>query len=302
MAAEVAEPRASRERRARRRPDQIPRDPATGWVAGPASLPRAEHRFSAVRIGVASLFPVWMDAGVIVLGLSLLASAGIMGMAGLRDWRLWTVMRQVAPTTPDQLAESARTGRLRRELVAVAGVARANRAGPLTSTVNAQPCVWHRHIVHRRRVRRSADGRTRPSLMRRRVADVSSREPLILAGTAATIGLLPEGIHVDRPARAATRILPGLVSQPFPDAEGLMGSDLYVHREWIIPSGAPLYVLGEATTTATGLIVRRPAKGPHLISTRSAGGLRRHALATAITGFGLSATAAAGGVAVLILL
>jgi hypothetical protein len=231
----------------------------------------------------------------VVLGLSLLALAGIIGMAGLRDWRLWTVMRRVVPTTPDQLAETARSGRLWRELVAVAGVALATRSGPLMSVVNTRPCVWHRHTVHRRRVRRTADGR-------KRVADVTSRDPLILGGTAARIGLLPDGIHVDRPARAATRVLPGLVSQPFPDAAGLMGGDLYVHREWIIPGGTRLYVLGEATATAAGIVVRRPTNGPHLISTRSAGGLRRRALATAVIGFVLSGAVAVAGVIVVIML
>jgi hypothetical protein len=234
----------------------------------------------------------------IVLGLALLGLAGIFVMAGRRDWRLWTVLRRTVPATPDQLVEAARAGRLRRELVAVTGIARAGRAGPLVSTVNGQDCVWHRHTVHHRRVRRRADGRTRQSLRRRQVADVSSSESVILVGATVGVELQPRDIPIDRPARAGVRYLPARVTADFP-AAGLMGTDLYVHREWIIQSGTPLYVLGEATASKGRIVLRRPAKGPAVVSTRGIAGLRRHRLTSAVTGFAVAALVAAAGLVVL---
>jgi hypothetical protein len=236
----------------------------------------------------------------IVLGLALLALAGIFVMAGLRDWRLWTVLRRTAPATPDQLVEAARAGRLRRELVAVTGIARAGRAGPLVSTVNGQDCVWHRHTVHHRRVRRRSDGRTRQSLRRRQVADVSSSESVILVGTTVGVELQPRDIQIDRPARAGVRYLPARVTADFPEAAGLMGTDLYVHREWIIQSGTPLYVLGEATASNGRIVLRRPAKGPSVVSTRGIAGLRRHRFTSAVAGFAIATVVAAAGLVVLV--
>jgi E3 Ubiquitin ligase len=239
---------------------------------------------------------------VVVASLSLLAFAGILVLAGVREWRLWTVVRRVAPTTPDQLADRARTGRVRRELVAVVGFAGPDRRGPLRSRVNEQPCVWHHHIVYRRRVRRRADGRTRTSWRRRRVADVSTDDPVVLSGAAARVELLPTGIPVDRPMRTATRVLPALVSQPFPDAAELMDGDRYVHREWIIPVRAPLYVLAEATATGGAVTLRKPAAGPRVISTRTVAGLRRHQLTTAATAFALAIVVAVVAVLLLVAL
>ena len=239
---------------------------------------------------------------VVIASLALLAFAGILVLAGLREWRLWTVVRRLAPVTPDQLADRARTGRVRRELVAVVGVAGVARREPLRSTVNEQACVWHHHTVHRRRVRRRADGRTRTSWRRRRVADVSTDDPVVLTGSAARVEVLPTGIPVDRPMRTATRVLPALVSQPFPEAAELMGGDRYVHREWIIPGGTPLYVLAEATATGSAVTLRRPAAGPRVISTRTAVGLRRRQLLTAVSAFALALVVAVAAVVVLVVL
>jgi E3 ubiquitin ligase len=234
----------------------------------------------------------------VVVGLALVGLAGIFVMAALRDWRLWTVLRRTAPITPDELAQAARSGRLRGTLVAVQGVARPGPSGPLTSTVNGQVCVWHRHTVHHRRIRRGKDGRARQSLRRRRVADVSSREPVLLAGTAARVELRTHDLPMDKPTRAGVRVLPAQVTQTFPDVDGLMGSDLYVHREWIVHNGAKLYVLAEAIGSGGGIVLRRPAKGPAVVSTRAGAALRRNRLTSAITGFLLTALAVSAAIAV----
>src|SRR5262245_7838116 len=146
--------------------------------------------------------------------------------------------------TPDELI-AAIGGRRGRRLVAVTGRAQPGRGGTLTSAVNAVECVWHRHIVHRRRMRRDASGRSRAALLRRRVADQASSEPFTVAGSAARIPLQPTGLDIDRPDRAPKRTLPGLATRPFPE-DLMAAADLYVHREWIIHSGTPLYLLAEA--------------------------------------------------------
>ena len=233
-----------------------------------------------------------------VVGLGLLGVAGIFALAGLRDWRLWRVSGRIVPVTPDQLVASTWARRPGRELVALTGTAHPGRDGPLTSAVNAVPCVWHRHTVHHR----ATDGRSRPSLRRRLVADETSRDTLLLSGPTARIPLQPHGFQVDRPAPAGARRLPGLVSRPFPEAAALMSPDRYDHREWVIPSGTRLYVLAEAVTLPGGIVLRRPSRGPHLVSTRSLGGVRRRALTAAVIAFAIAAGAAAGSVVAIVVL
>lgn len=229
-----------------------------------------------------------------IVGVGLLGVAGIFAMAGLRDWRLWTVSGRLPPVTPDELASG---GTRRRMLVAVTGRAEAGPTGPLTSAVNALPCVWHRHVVRHRATVRLGDGRSRQSLRSRLVADETSRDALVLSGPTARIPLQPQGFQVDRPTPAGARQLPGMASRPFPDADALMSPDRYDHREWVIHTGTPLYVLAEAVTLPEGIVLRRPGRGPSLVSTRSLGGVRRRALMTAVTAFAVAILALAGSVA-----
>jgi hypothetical protein len=234
-----------------------------------------------------------------VVGVGLLGVAGVFVMAGLRDWRLWTVSGRLPPVTPDELVSG---GARRRMLVAVTGKAEAGPAGPLMSAVNALPCVWHRHIVRHRATVRMGDGRQRQSLRSRLVADETSRDTLLLSGPTARIPLQPQGFQVDRPAPAGARQLPGMVSRPFPDAAALMSPDRYDHREWVIHTGTPLYVLAEVASDQGAIVLRRPSRGPYLLSTRSLGGVRRRALMSAVTAFAVATVAAVGAVAAFVVL
>jgi hypothetical protein len=236
-------------------------------------------------------------AVVVVVGL--LGVAGIFVMAGLRDWRLWTVSGRLRPVTPDQLLSGV--GK-RRMLVAVTGKAEAGPGGPLTSAVNALPCVWHRHTVRHRATVQLAVGRSRQSLRSRLVADETSRDTLVLSGSAARIPLQPHGFRVDRPAPAGARQLPGMASRPFPDAAVLMSPDRYDHREWVIHIGTPLYVLAEVVALPDGITLRRPGGGPYVVSTRSVGGVRRRALLSAVTAFAIAVAALAGSVVAFVVL
>jgi hypothetical protein len=95
-------------------------------------------------------------------------------------------------------------------------------------------------------------------------------------------------------------VLPGIASKPIPEAAELFSGSAvrnsYLHREWIIETGTPLYVLGEVAGRGDRVAVRRPTKGLHIISTRTAGYLTRRAQVLMIAGFALAAASLAGGV------
>ena len=243
----------------------------------------------------------------IFLGLVMLALAGTAALAGLRQARLWAVLRRVEVTTPEQLVQAARAGILRRRVCGVVGTAVAGAGGELTSTVNQELCVWHRHTIQHRQVRyrTNAKGQSRRSSHAKRAGDVRSPEAFILASAtdrssaggvaAGGIEVRPDALRVDRPERRKDRILPGIASQPFPDAATLAGTgsvqNSYRHREWIIRAGTPLFVLGEVAGREARVVIRRPPKGPHLISTRGATQIRARARLGAVLALAVAAAA-----------
>jgi hypothetical protein len=234
----------------------------------------------------------------IALGLLLLAGAGLAAWYAVRSWQLWRVLVRTEVTTPDRLLDTVRAGP---QIRLVTGTAGPGRQGSLVSTVNAEPCVWHRHTVkhHQVRYRTDAKGRSRRSSSRRRVGDVRSREPFRVGH----LEVQPDQMVVDRPERRRSRILPGIASQPLPDAAALTSGgsiqNTYHHREWIIRAGTPLHILGEVTDRGATVVMRRPSRGPHFISTRTADAwLRRSRVVT----IGATALAvAAGGCGIILL-
>jgi E3 Ubiquitin ligase len=241
---------------------------------------------------------------IAVVGVALLVLAGATAAFGLRSSRLWNALRQVRPTTPERLVAAARNGRLDGRVVAVSGVAGAGPGGFLRSAVNDESCVWHRHTVHHRQIhyRTTNRGQSQRSSRRRRVADQSSREPFTLSGTSVKVEVHPDAMRVDRPEVRATRVLPGLVSQPFPDPDAMLGptQQMYWHREWIIRPGVRVFVLGEVEARAMGVTLRRPKEGPHVISTRSATTLRRRAALAVLASLVITPITAIAGCVVLI--
>jgi hypothetical protein len=241
---------------------------------------------------------VQVIAGVVLL---LVAAGSVVAGLRLRLW--WRVLRRAEVLTPEELVAAAGSGRLERRIRAVVGVADSDDGR--VSTVNSEACVWHRHtVVHRQvRYRTNSNGRTRRSTRTKRVADVRSGEPFALAGATDRIEVLPEAMRVHRPQRRATRVLPGIVSQPFPEAADLMNSSIqnfYRHREWIIQAGTPLFVLGEVAGRGSRVAVRRPARGLHLIATRGRTELIRWTGAGAGAAFTAALVALVAGVLVLV--
>jgi hypothetical protein len=198
----------------------------------------------------------------------------------------------------------SRDGLLDRGLRAVVGTA---AGAEIKSTVNSEACVWHRHAVRHRQTRTRTDrqGRTRRSSSRRkRVADVRSTDAFELAGAGESIAVLPTEMRVHRPERRGSRILPGIASEPIPPSAELFSGaavvNRYHHREWIIRVGTPLYILGEVAGKGPRVAIRRPNKGLHLISTRSATYLVRQAQVLMIAGLALAGLCLAAGVFFLI--
>jgi hypothetical protein len=225
-----------------------------------------------------------------------------MAVVGLRAWPLWRVLRHVRPATPERLVAAARNGRLDGRVVALTGVASAGPGGPLVSTINQVACVWHRHTVHRRRIyyRVTAGGVSQRGSIPRRVAHAASTESFRLG----EVEVRPVGMRVHRPLACAPRILPALATEPFPEADALMGRPpyLYRHREWVLRPGVPLFVLGQVRTVGSRVALRRPSRGPHIISTWSVQRLRAWTATVAIGGLALAASAGTGAIVALILL
>jgi hypothetical protein len=240
----------------------------------------------------------------LALSLALFLVAAASTVVGLRQRLWWRVLRRTELATPDELVTASLDGQLERRLRAVAGLA---GSAELMSTVNGEPCVWHRHAVRHEQVRVRTDrsGRTRRSSSRKRVADVSSTDLFALAGSTEEISVLPAEMRVHRPQRRANRVLPGIASKPIPPSAELFSGgsvrNTYHHREWIITTGTPLYILGEVAGRGPRVAVRRPAKGLHLISTRSAAQLVRRAYLWMLGGFVAAGLSLIGAVLVLVL-
>jgi hypothetical protein len=231
-----------------------------------------------------------------LLGAALEVVAVVGLVVGLRAWPLWRVLRVVRPATPERLAAAAREARYDGRVVAVAGIAAAAPEGLLSSVVNEVPCVWHRHTVHRRRIRYRDTGAQRASIPRR-VADAASSDPIRLGA----VEVVPAGMRVHRPVACPTRILPALASEPFPEALVSRPPYLYRHREWVLRPGTRLFVLGQVRSYGSRITLRRPERGPHIVSTRSIGWLRRYSAVCAIGGLVLTAVAGVAGALILII-
>jgi hypothetical protein len=268
-------------------------------------------------------------------GAAALAAAAVATVVAVRNWPLWTVLRRARPMTPERLLRAAGGGELTGRVVVVAGIAGAGSGGLLRSAVNTEPCVWHRHTVHRRRIRYGPAVGGAPAQRyshRRRVADVASREPYVLRPSfprpaeparaamgedaivrlsptdglpasmpaTASVEVRPEGLRVHRPVARGLRVLPGLAWKPFPEALDPRVPQLYWHREWLLPAGVPLVVVAEVDAQGESVALRRPAKGPGLVTTRSASSLARRTAAAVIGGTIMAVLAGAAGAGALI--
>lgn len=224
-----------------------------------------------------------MVVAIVALGVG----AVVAGVLGWRAWPLWRVLRQVRPATPERFMSAAQDGRYDGRVVAVAGVAAPGPDGVLISAVNEVPCVWHRHIVHRRRIYYRDSGAQWASLARR-VADEVSTEPFRLG----PIQIVPVGMRVHGARSVGTRILPALATEPFPDTLVSQPPYRFRHREWVLRPGTELFILAQVRSYGPRITLRRPSKGPHIISTRSFRWLKLESGLAAVGGLALAALSA----------
>ena len=213
----------------------------------------------------------------VVLGVTLLVVALLGAVTARQVWPLWRVLRRVRPATPERLVAASRDGRLDGRVVAVQGIGGPGSHGVLLSSVSGDVCIWHRHTVHRRQIRyrTTAKGTAQRSSLPRRVADAASTEPFVLQpalGRGPSIGIDPDGVRVHRPIARPLRVLPGLVSEPFPEPDVMMTpvQHRFTQREWIQRPGAELFVLAQVRMVGARVELRRPSRGPGIFSTRSA--------------------------------
>ncbi len=244
---------------------------------------------------------------VVVSGAALVVLALLAAVAALRAWPLWRVLRTVTPATMERLVKAAHGGRLHGRVVAVCGVGAPGDDGVLVSTVGGEPCLWHRHTVHRRQIRyrSTASGTSQRSSLPRLVADAASTEPFLLRpvlGRGPVVEVLPDGMRVHGATSRPVRVLPGLASEPFPEPDVMMTpiQHRFTHREWILRPGAELFVLAQLRGSAGRLQLHRPSHGPHIISTRTAAWIRRRTAFAALAGAAVAATAGNAGPVLLI--
>ncbi|GIJ44102.1 hypothetical protein Val02_09880 [Virgisporangium aliadipatigenens] len=195
--------------------------------------------------------------------------------------RLWAVLRREPLRSPADLVGAAAAGALPPGPYVVGGTA-APGAAVLSSPINGDSCVWHRHVGTRTQVRTRVDdkGKVHRRTSRHRIADLASLDRFAVEGGGGAVRVHPDRMRVDRPSRGEVRKdLPTPISvlpaqkQPAKRPPKLRPDvvERYAYREWFIRPGTPLVVVGEAVADADGTVVvrRPPGAAPHLVSTRS---------------------------------
>ncbi|MCO5996105.1 E3 ubiquitin ligase family protein [Actinoallomurus rhizosphaericola] len=181
----------------------------------------------------------------------------------------------------------------------VKGTAAPGPRGPVTAPFSGRPCVWHRtKVTVRYEHHEERDGKTVTTTRERTVHDETYGAPFSVRDATGEITVVHEGRSVDHVARSLSHY------EPAGTEVNLFGLHLRVnfsnvkgHRyeEWIIPDGQPMYVLGAAAAEDGRLVMRDPATGPFLISTRSEEALSAALRARFLTGYVLGGAVIAGG-------
>lgn len=179
-----------------------------------------------------------------------------------------------------------------REVVELSGEARPGPGGPLTSPETGTRCVWHSHTVTRRytEVTKDAQGNRSSSTKEETVTDESSQVPFVLRDATGEVRIEPT-VAVEGARKSLSE---------FRDGRRGGGRDTigFEHEEWVLEPGTRLFVSGEVTEEGGVLVLRAPAKGDLLITTRSEEQLLESAAGSARTA-GIVSKVAAGAAAVL---
>lgn len=150
-----------------------------------------------------------------------------------------------------------------REVVELSGEAVPGPGGPLTSPETGTPCVWHSHTITRRytQVSKDSQGNRTSSTEEETVTDEASETPFVLRDGTGEIRVEPS-VAVEGARKSLSE---------FREGRRGGGRDTigFEHEEWVLEPGTRLFVSGEVCDEGGVLVVRAPAKGDLLITTRS---------------------------------
>lgn len=179
-------------------------------------------------------------------------------------------------------AEAAAGEGVFRTRTEVVGEAQPGPQGPLKAEISGQECVWHSHVVIRRywTTRRDSVGRTRREEHDEQIAELTTNAPFTVVDATGEVLVDPTGTVPDGVLKVVDRFERGVDedSKEIKLGELAFGIPLdardntvgYRYQEWVLPPGAQVYVLGEATDEHGSLTVRKPTGGAgFVISTRS---------------------------------
>lgn len=172
------------------------------------------------------------------------------------------------------------------QIVELQGKAVPLEGKPLTTPLGDQPCVWYRSqvIEHYREYETRGTGRERKRVLAdktRTLSDEKSRSNFLLDDGTATVEIDISDVAIDRPVEILDRMrqeddddwttrigieLAGGLHISVHD-EGTVG---FQHKEWAIPVGQQLFVMGEAREEAGQLRIAKPrGNGEFIVSTRA---------------------------------
>jgi hypothetical protein len=228
---------------------------------------------------------------LVIIGVILLVGAAIAVAFAVRGKRRWQTMLGTETSTAAELTAELATvrelgGGAFSRISEVTGTAAPGPAGELKSELAELPCVWCRYEIRRRYWENStdSDGRSTRSQRTETVAQLASAQPFRVADATGSVLVQPDGLAIDRAERVVDQFTPdqGTDSISFLGISIGTRSDTigYERVEWIVRSGTPLYVLGEARDQGGEVVIGKPATGVHVISTRSEAELRRSAQRT----------------------
>ena len=252
-----------------------------------------------------------------IIGVILLVGAAIAVAFAVRGKRRWQAMLGTETSTAAELTAELATvrelgGSAFSRISEVTGTAAPGPIGELKSELAELPCIWYRYEIRRRYWENSTDSDGNRSRTQRTetVAKLASTQPFRVADATGSVLVRPDGLAIDHAERVLDQFDPdqGTSSISFLGISIGMRSDTigYEREEWIVRSGTPLYVLGEARDQGGEVVIGKPAGGVHVISTRSEAELRKStqrtqrilmwsALAAVIVGIVLLVAAAVAG-------
>lgn len=177
-------------------------------------------------------------------GRQLLLLAAVLGGVGLyllwvavRRWRIHGARRRLPLLTGDRLGDGSPEVTCRVEGQAVAGP-----RGPLTAPISGRPCVWYHVTVTKAWGRWGGDGRSQRG--EKVLFSEGGSWPFALRDEAGQVLVEPDETMMHGVTRSARRNS-DKADPRFKLPNAALGKK-YEYREWLIPQGQPLHVVGRA--------------------------------------------------------